>query len=154
MLIATEVGFRIQEIDAGWRVRTVDGMALGIVEGVHPNHLIVIATDLAGELFFIPTEAVTDVENDIVYLDVQLADTTLQDWELLPDLDDAPLEDRPRTRLTHPIRTVRIGSLIVVTAALVMAVSLALATTQLIVVAVALAVIGALVQARSESILR
>jgi hypothetical protein len=33
-------------------------------------------------------------------------------------------------------------------------VSLALATTQLIVVAVALAVIGALVQARSESILR
>ena len=154
MLTATDTGYRFHEIDAGWRVMTADGKALGIVEGVHPNHLIAIATELAYELFFIPTDSVADVENEIVYLDVQLADIKLQGWELLPDLDDATPERRPHTRLTHPIRTGQLGSLIVVIAALVMAVSFAFATTQLIFVAVALALAGALLQARSESILR
>ena len=75
----------VWELDLDWPVLTADGVQLGVVEGVHRYHIIVSATYPSPTMLFVPVDAIADIENDRVYLSVELADIARMDWSLIPD---------------------------------------------------------------------
>ncbi len=95
-------------VDVGWTVIAADGKRLGLVEGVHPNQIVVSMDVPPFSMLFIPVAVVTDVEGDRVYLNVAFDDVNSQGWELTPVIDDPVPDIEPMVASNHghqPVQT-------------------------------------------------
>ncbi len=150
-MVETHNSDEARVIDAGWRVVTADGVTLGIVDGVNPYQLIVNSTIAESDLLFVPTDAVDDVESDIVYLNVLYADVPRQGWELMAMVYDLPidevaslesevdLESTQQRRLKVKVFSA-IGGVFLVSAAFLLVAAMVIGRGDVVLVSIALAI--------------
>jgi hypothetical protein len=153
MIVATHNPDEARVIDAGWRVATADGVTLGIVDGVNPYQLIVNSTIPESDLLFVPTDAVDDVESDIVYLNVRYADVPSQGWELMAMVYDLPIDEgaslepednlefTQQRRLRAKVFSV-VGGVFLISASFLLVAAMVIGRSDLVLVSIALAIAG------------
>jgi len=153
MTVATHNSDEARVIDAGWRVVTADGVTLGIVDGVNPYQLIVNSTIPESDLLFVPTDAVDEVESDIVYLNVAYADVSRQGWELMAMVYDLPIDEgashEPEDGLEHSQQHrlkakvfSAIGGVLLISATVLLVAAMVIGRSDLVLVSSPLAIAG------------
>ena len=90
------------EIAYGWDVVGVDGEKIGDVAAIQPHYISVEKGFLFKEDVFVPTSAITSVENEKVYVNVTKDQVENQGWDREPEMTDqhrdvAAYNERMRT---------------------------------------------------------
>ena len=88
---------RMVDLKPGWTVIGNDGGRLGTIKDVGQNYVLTSRTGLPGDLY-VPSSAIANVENEVVHLNLPIADARRMGWQQPPRGDDA-LETTPETDL-------------------------------------------------------